>query len=92
MNSTFTPKEFITSFKKHHPDATYSEVLTLLCVIVDATLNNNADKGMTSEQRAEDADKQVKQFIYDLPLSDENYNTLIGIARKMLLEETYANS
>ena len=91
-NATLTPKDFIKIFQSHHPDAGYSEVMTLLALIVQASFKMNEGKGMSPEELATDTTNQVKQFLYDLPLSDENYTSLMDILMRTLLEETYAET
>ena len=47
---------------------------------------------MTAQEIAEDTVRQAKQFMYDLPLSQENYDNLMSISRRVILDQAYANS
>lgn len=92
MNLSITPQEFIETFQSHHPDTTSSEALTLLAILCDTSINFNKGKGMTAQEIAEDTVRQAKQFMYDLPLSQENYDNLMSISRRVILDQAYANS
>ena len=92
MNLSITPKEFVETFQSHHPDTTFNEALTLLAMICETSININAEKGMTAQEIANDTVRQTKQFIYDLPLSQENYDNLMSISRRVILDQSYANS
>ena len=95
MDANFTPREFAGHLQNYHPEITEHQCNIILALITDTVMNlvrEESNDTLSAIDVCNAVVKHTMQFVNDLPLSKEAYDTMMDITKRVQLDEIYENS